>query len=381
MWPDLGAPMSAPTPHPEEMPPFLRFLPRKSVPRRPQSPKPQALLKMHLILHPVQVTIAGLSAHLSAGPLSPAGEEKGRWPAWVHLARLSRDKNANNPGILQPGSQLRALGAAARPCLLCLDGSSWQKDTVRVDGRRGASAGCPGRGGSDGPGRQERPGPRDPQLGWRAGSRALLCAPTLRVSPSTPSYLPISTHAAEKWKEMCPLGAKRRQRLPVPDPHSAPLWLTAGRSVRPRLGKKVLKDCNVYAGPTMSPAWGSVAESRVWKGPRGQQACPQRPAVPRPHRPNSSAGEGRQLRPAGSYLSLKTLVQGHLLWDPSPAPPSRSRTAQGAALPSGSAHALRLICFPHWPRVCLSSQALGSSGERGDDFCLCPLDCHVHTDT
>lgn len=55
----------------------------RAVLRRPKSLESQALLKMHLIYHPVQATIAGLSARLSVGPLSPTGEEKGRW---LHLS-------------------------------------------------------------------------------------------------------------------------------------------------------------------------------------------------------------------------------------------------------------------------------------------------------
>lgn len=53
--------------------------PHKALLRRPKSLKPQALLKMHSIYHRMQATMAGLSAHLSVGPLSPTGEEKGRW--------------------------------------------------------------------------------------------------------------------------------------------------------------------------------------------------------------------------------------------------------------------------------------------------------------
>lgn len=53
--------------------------PHKALLRRPKSLKPQALLKMHLIYHRMPATMAGLSAHLSVGPLSPTGEEKGRW--------------------------------------------------------------------------------------------------------------------------------------------------------------------------------------------------------------------------------------------------------------------------------------------------------------
>lgn len=124
----------------------------KSVFQRPKSLKPQALLKMHLIYHPAQVTMAGLSARLSVGPLSPAGEEKGRWP---HLSAPALTWAESRMWTIQVfssrESQLRRPREAGCTLLfgvvlLCLGCFSWQNGKSMLDDRRRASDGCLGSG-------------------------------------------------------------------------------------------------------------------------------------------------------------------------------------------------------------------------------------------
>lgn len=107
---------------------------------------------MHLIYHAMQATIAGLSARLSVGPLSRAGEEKGRW---LHLSAPVLTWAQSRMWTIQVFSsretQLQGLREAA--CMFLFGYFSFvsfaflgRRAQSVLDGRWRASDGCLGSG-------------------------------------------------------------------------------------------------------------------------------------------------------------------------------------------------------------------------------------------
>lgn len=235
---------SSPTPCPEETLLLLRFLPHKSVPRGPKSLKPQALLKMHLIHHPVQVTIAGLSAHLSVGPLSPAGEENGRWPRLgapgspeqsqeceqfkYSAAQQSAVGTGRCWGHVPPLFRRLFLAEGRGACGRQVKSLRWLPGLRRAGCSQGGSLSSSGQ-------------PRAARATWASGPPArpdvqgatLSCAPpTLHVPPQL-HLTCLFQHAQLRSVKGCvPLGQRKGRVSPSLTPTQAPSgWLTAGRSV------------------------------------------------------------------------------------------------------------------------------------------------------